>query len=129
MEPLPTVILLLVGAFIGVMSTFYFPVVKREKKDPPADLSTLETKIESNRVALGALLREFETLKTSGCGRISRVDNKDLFDRIESLEKNQKVEAIIRHEHFYTELPKATPPPKKKPLGKGVTNLFPNNEL
>lgn len=119
MEPIYVVALLMLGALIDRLAHKAFPKCQTTPKKPETDY---QTQLDSLRTALNATNTE---LATKSPLKISRVDNKELFDRIDAIEKAEKVSSVIRHEHFYMELPK----PAKKGLGKGVTSLFPETEV
>jgi hypothetical protein len=114
---------IIIGGFLGAASVGAFShfLPKEKKNDPPLDL---QGQINSLRAAHHEFVL---ALGQKSPAKISRIDNKELFDRIEALEKAEKT-TVIRHEHYYVELPKGKKP-KDNPLGKGVTALFPETEV
>jgi hypothetical protein len=136
MEPSQVILCFFVGACVGIVGTLWAanpnwkPVdkIKELKADP---MQALRNEVVSVHNAISACVREIDQIKKEHGGRISRVDNKDIFDRLDNLEKAiqavGKEPSFTRHEHYHMSLPKGKE--KNSPLGKGVTALFPETEV
>lgn len=102
MNPFYALLFLALGALLMYTYTVFS---KLEKADSAPESALLEGRIESLKAAVAALVKELEILKQSN-GKVSRIENSELFDRIEALEKASKRNLLFRHEHYFTELPK-----------------------
>lgn len=97
MEPSIVILLITIGCLIG--GVIYHSLWGTK----PAPKATFD--VENQILSLRAALNEVNQLLAKKSEmKISRIENRDLFDRLENLEKADKTLTVIRHEHFHTQL-------------------------